>query len=139
MASTIKPLAVRGADVGHGLQRIEHAGASLAVDHEHMRDAGVGLELRVQRRCRHRLMVAEIQHAATAPHQAGQARGALAVGPVVEHEHMTVARDDGSHGGLDAEGAAALQRHHHMRVLPVDDVHQALAYTRGDGVEVGVP
>ena len=115
---------MRGADVGNGLQRVQHPGAGLAVDQHDVADARVLAQPRIERGGRHGFIIAETQHRAAPPHHLRKLGGALAVGAVVQHQHMAVARHHGSHGGLDAEGATALQGHDDMGVVALHDVQQ---------------
>ncbi len=132
-------LAVALADGGDLLQRVEHAGAGLAVDQDHVGDAADRLQARVERRRRDRLVLGEAHDAAAPAHHLGELGGALAVRAVVEHQHVAVARHHGGHRGLDAERAAALQRHDDVRVVAMHDVEQAAPHARRHGVEVAVP
>ena len=120
-------------------QRVLDTGARFAVDHDHVADRVVGLEFFVERRGRHRLVLGEGQHRRTAAHQLRQPGRALAIGAVVQHQHVAVAWHHRGHRGLDAEGTAALQGNDDMAVLAVHDVEQARAQAGGDGIEVRVP
>ena len=120
-------------------QRVFHAGAGFAVDHHHMRDRGIGLQVRVERCRRNGSVFGKWQNACAPAHHLRQLRGAFAIRAVVEYEHVAVSGNDGRDRRLDAEGAAALQRNKHMAALAVDHVEQLRTQRRGDGVELGVP
>ena len=132
-------LAVALADLRDLGQWVLDAGAGFAMHQHDVRDRRVGLQSLVDRGGRDRRVFGKRHHGGLAAHHLRQPGRALAVGAVVGHQHMAVLRHQCGHRGLDAEGAAALQWHHHVAVVAVHDVEQALAQARGDGVEIGVP
>ena len=89
-------LAVARAHVGDGLQRVEHAGAGLAVDEADVGDAGVGAERLVELVGRDRRVLGVAEDRRPAPHQRREPAEPLAVGAVVEHEDVAVLRHDAS-------------------------------------------
>ena len=134
-----QPAVKLGADIGHRLQGVEYAGTGFTVDQHHMGDGGVFLQSLRQCLGVDRAGLVKAHGAAAPPHQAGDAGGSLAISAVVQHQHMAVMRHQGGDGGFHAEGAAALQGHHHMAVLAMDDGQQAAPHTGCHGNKVGVP
>ncbi|MNE93135.1 hypothetical protein D3C80_1909420 [compost metagenome] len=104
-----------------------------------MGDAGIGQQEAFDLTNPDRRILSAGGNGGLAAHHGGELAHALAISAVVEHQQMAVARDDGGHGRLHAEGAAALQRHHHMGVLRVQDIEQIMPHAGGDGVEIGIP
>ena len=132
-------LVVTLAYVGYGLQGIEYPGAGFAMDQHHVADAGVGVQAVFQGLGRNLLRFVEGQQGATPAHQTGQFGRAFAIRAVVQYQHVGVVRHQRGNRGLHAEGAASLQRHHHMGLGAVNDRQQALSHAGRDGVEVGIP
>lgn len=131
-------LAVTLDDLGDGLQRIEDAGAGLAVDQRHMADRRIGGQqaLDVSGGGRHVLFGLE---GAEGPLQdLADLRQALAVGTVDQHQDLAVARHQGADRRFHGEGAAALQRYAGVAAFAADDLQQALADAGGEFVEIAV-
>ncbi|RMS47412.1 hypothetical protein ALP65_04611 [Pseudomonas aeruginosa] len=132
-------LAVTLDDLGDGLERIEDAGAGLAVDQRHMADRRIGGQqtLDVSGGGRHVLFGLE---GAEGPLQnLADLRQALAVGTVDQHQDLAVARHQGADRRFHGEGAAALQRYAGVAAFAADDLQQALADAGGEFVEIAVP
>ena len=127
------------AHIGHRLQRVENASPRFAMDHDHMGDAFVGQQVRLQHLGTDRRIFGKRDDGGAPPHQVGEFGRPLAISTVVKHQHVAVSRHHRGHRCFDAEGATALQGHHHMAVVSMHDVQQALAHPGGDGDEVAVP
>ncbi len=133
-------LVVARADMADLLQRIQHAGAGLAVDQADVGDALVGGEPRIELVGRDRLVLAPLHDRRAPAHQGREPAHPLAVGAVVEHQQVAGRRrHDRRDRGLDRERAAALQRHGDVRLFGLRDLQQLATDARGQRIEVGVP
>ncbi len=134
-----QPLAQSLAQRGDVLQRVEHAGAGLAVHLRHVGNRRIAPDGLFDHRGGGGLVFGDRQfHAGAAQHLA-DLEDALAIGAVLRHQHLAVARHHVGNGGFHREGAATLHRHAHMGAFAVDDAHQVVAQAARDGVEGGVP
>ncbi|MNM81173.1 hypothetical protein D3C81_931650 [compost metagenome] len=133
--SLAQPLAQRG-DLR---QRVQHAGAGLAMHLSHVRDRRVARQRLLDQRGRGRLVFGDGQfHAGAAQHLA-DLQDALAVRAVLRHQYLAVAGHHVGDGRFHGKGAAALHWHAHMGAFAVDDAHQVIAQAARDAVEAGVP
>ena len=80
------------ADVTYSLQGVEHAGTSFAVDETYMRHGWVGSQFRVQFLGRNGLIFRALKDGRATTHQCGQFTHALAVGTIVQDQHMAITR-----------------------------------------------
>ena len=128
-----------GHDLGHLLERIEDAGAGLAVHERDVGDRRIRLERALDVGGGHLGVLRVVDRRQLAAEHAADARDALAVGAVLRHEHVSTARYQGTDRCLDREGAAALERDALVRTGGGHDLQQAFADARGDAVEIDVP
>ena len=129
----------RGDHAGDFRQRVEDAGAGLAVHLRDMRDCRVRRQSGIDARRIGRLVLAVCQRDTFAAKVVKDAQDALAICAVVRDENLAVPRHQSPERGLDGKGAAALQGHAGVGVFPADYRHQFPADGRCQRIEGSVP
>ncbi|MNP29177.1 hypothetical protein D3C76_1221870 [compost metagenome] len=126
-------------DFGDGFQRVEDAGAGLAVDQRDVGDFRIGLQQALDVGGGGRHVFFGFKGAELAADDLADLRQALAVGAVDQHQDLAITRHQGTDRGFHGEGAAALQRYAGVGFLATDDVQQAAAHAGSQLVEIVVP
>src|SRR5262249_801464 len=114
--------ATPGNHLSNLMQRIENAGAGLAVHQRHVRDRGILRERTLDVGRGHLGILGVIERRQVAAEHAADPGDALTVGTVLRYEHVAVAWHQSADRGFDREGAATLERNAFVRTAAVHDL-----------------
>ena len=120
-------------------QRVQDAGPRLAMHLRHVSDRGIHLEGALEHRRGRVPVFRQVDRGVLPVEILEDLQDALAIGAVLRHEHLALARHEIAERRLHGEGAAALQRDAHVAAGAVDDIDQVLADRGRHRIEGAVP